>query len=101
MICSPSGFCFSSSWSMVSCGKRGCLLVAGTANIVAANQPPAAAMASDDSQTEVECMISSVHFSCLHEEASPPRVPAPAGTAQVSPSDRDDIGEALLRHRHP
>src|SRR6516165_5898214 len=57
MICSPSGFCFSSSWSMVSCGKRGSLLVAGPANIVAANQPPAAAIASDESQIDVECMF--------------------------------------------
>jgi hypothetical protein len=38
------------------------LLVAGAANIVAANQPPAAATASDDIQTEAECMISSVLF---------------------------------------
>ena len=41
---------------MVSCGKRGSLLVAGAANIVAANQPPAAASVSDDIQTEAECM---------------------------------------------
>jgi hypothetical protein len=60
MICSPSGFCFSSSWSMVSCGKRGSLLVAGAANIAAANQPPAAAITSDDIKTEAWCMISSV-----------------------------------------
>jgi hypothetical protein len=45
---------------MVSCGKRGSLLVAGAANIVAANQPPAAAMASDEIQTGAECIISSV-----------------------------------------
>jgi hypothetical protein len=32
------------------------LLVAGAANIVAANQPPAAATASDDIQTETEFM---------------------------------------------
>src|SRR5258705_10933433 len=62
MICSPSGFCASLSWSIESCGKRGSLLVAGAANIVAANQPPAAATASDDIQTEAECMISSVLF---------------------------------------
>ena len=54
MICSPSGFCLASSWSMVSCGKRGSLLVAGAANIVAAIQPPAAAKVSDDSQSGVE-----------------------------------------------
>jgi hypothetical protein len=29
---------------------------------VAANQPPAAARVSDESQTEAECMISSGHF---------------------------------------
>jgi hypothetical protein len=33
--------------------------VAGAANIVAANQPPAAASVSDESQTEAECMVSS------------------------------------------
>jgi hypothetical protein len=38
------------------------LLVAGAANMVAANQPLAAAMASDEIQTEVECMVSSVLF---------------------------------------
>jgi hypothetical protein len=47
---------------MVSCGKRGSLLVAGAANIVAANQPPAAASAIDEIQTEAEFMISSVLF---------------------------------------
>src|SRR5882724_2703571 len=64
MICSPSGFCFSSSWSMVSCGKRGSLLVAGPANIVAANQPPAAAIASDEMKTDVECMFPPNTFAC-------------------------------------
>lgn len=44
---------------MVSCGKRGSLLVAGVANIVAANQPPAAASVSDDNQSGVEFMQSS------------------------------------------
>jgi hypothetical protein len=34
------------------------LPVAGGANIVAANQPPAAATASDDIQTEAEFMVS-------------------------------------------
>src|SRR6266404_5669820 len=100
MICSPSGFCASLSWSMVSCGNRGSLPVAGAVNIVAANQPPAAAMASDDIQIEAWCMISSVHF-LLHEDGSPAAIHAPAVSAQVSPSDRHDIGEALLRHRHP
>jgi hypothetical protein len=38
------------------------LPVAGAANIVAANQPPAAATASDDIQTEAEFMISSERF---------------------------------------
>jgi hypothetical protein len=38
------------------------LLVAGCANIVAANQPLAAAIVSDETQTEAECMISSVSF---------------------------------------
>jgi hypothetical protein len=61
MICSPSGFCFSSSWSMVSCGKRGSLPVAGDVNIVAANQPLAAAATSDDIQT-ADFMISSRRF---------------------------------------
>src|SRR3954451_15500860 len=56
MICSPSGFCASLSCSMVSCGKRGSLLVAGAANMVAASQPPAAATTSDDIQTEAEFM---------------------------------------------
>jgi hypothetical protein len=46
---------------MVSCGKRGSLLVAGAANIVAANQPPAAATISDDIQI-ADFMISSVFF---------------------------------------
>src|SRR6516165_11304968 len=45
---------------MVSCGKRGSLPVAGWANMVAANQPPAAASVSDESQTDVECIIASV-----------------------------------------
>src|SRR3977135_2193031 len=99
MICSPSGFCFSSSWSMVSCGKRGSLPVAGAANIVAANQPPAAAMASDDIQTDAVCMISSVHF-LLYGNRNRAPAPPPAVTAQISPSNRNDIGEALLRHRH-
>jgi hypothetical protein len=57
MICSPSGFCLASNWSMVSCGKRGSLLVAGAANIVAASQPPAAASVSDDSQSGVEFIV--------------------------------------------
>jgi len=48
---------------MVSCAKRGSLLVAGAANIVAANQPPAAATISDDIQI-ADFMISSV-FSFL------------------------------------
>ena len=45
---------------MVSCGKRGSLPVAGWANMVAANQPPAAATVSDESRTDVECIIASV-----------------------------------------
>jgi hypothetical protein len=48
---------------MVSCGKRGSLLVAGCANIVAASQPPAAATISDDIQI-ADFMISSM-FSFL------------------------------------
>jgi hypothetical protein len=55
---------------MVSCGKRGSLLVAGPANIVAANQPLAAASASDDSPMDdiqsVDFMISSVSFFIVH-----------------------------------
>src|SRR3982074_2649255 len=100
MICSPSGFCASLSCSMVSCGKRGSLPDAGAANIVAANQPPAAAMASDDIQTEAVCLISSVPF-LLHEHANLAPPCGPADTAQVSPSNRHDIGEALLHQRHP
>ena len=46
---------------MVSCGKRGSLLVAGCANIVAASQPPAAATVSDDIQS-ADFMISSMGF---------------------------------------
>ncbi len=56
---------------MVSCGKRGSLLVAGWANMVAANQPLAAATASDDSPMDdiqsVDFMISSVSFFLVHE----------------------------------
>jgi hypothetical protein len=46
---------------MVSCGKRGSLLVAGPANIVAANQPLAAAIVSDDTKI-ADFMISSGRF---------------------------------------
>jgi hypothetical protein len=38
------------------------LLVAGAVNIVAANQPPAAASANEESQIEVECMFPPDHF---------------------------------------
>ncbi|MGN8548441.1 hypothetical protein ACQPTN_28530 [Bradyrhizobium sp. 13971] len=62
MICSPSGFCRSLSCSIVSCGKRGSLLVAGAENAVAASQPPAAASVSDESQTVAECMIPPLDF---------------------------------------
>jgi len=61
VICSPSGLCASLSWSIVSCGKRGSLPVAGLANIVAANQPLAAAIASDDIKMAV-FMVSSGAF---------------------------------------
>src|ERR1700704_4815717 len=85
---------------MVSCGKRGSLLVAGAANIVAATQAPGAAMVSDEIQTEAECMISSVAFFIGEERLVQPRVMRQPQALQVSPSDRNDVGEALLRDRH-
>jgi hypothetical protein len=51
------------------------LLVAGCANIVAANQPPAAAIVSDEIQTEAECIISSVSFFICPERLNQPRRP--------------------------
>src|SRR5512135_3192879 len=50
---------------MVSCGKRGALLIAEpAANMVAANHPPAAAMASDDSQIDGAVTVSSRSLLC-------------------------------------
>src|SRR3954469_10065018 len=81
MICSPSGFCASLSCSMVSCGKRGSLLVAGAANMVAANQPPAAATTSDDIQTEAEFMDSLRVFFIAAEMLVQPRGPRQSNDA--------------------
>src|ERR1700738_4144946 len=98
MICSPSGLCASLSWSMVSCGKRGSLPVAGAANIVAANQPLAAAITSDDIKM-ADFMTSSGRFLLL-ADANPAAFPAPAGPTVICRSDRADISEAGLRQIH-
>src|SRR3979490_2101561 len=98
MICSPSGFCFSSSWSIVSCGKRGSLPIAGGANMVAANQPPAAAGASDDIQI-ADFMISSGYFFMGGGMLVQPHQPRQPG-GEARRSDRADIAEALLREGH-
>src|SRR5664279_2511535 len=84
---------------MVSCGKRGSLLVAGPANTVAANQPPAAATASDDIQNEAECMISSGLF-LRPGEASPAALAAPAAPAEWQLS-ADGSGWIRLRAPTP
>src|ERR1700681_1132336 len=99
MICSPSGLCASLSWSMVSCGKRGSLPVAGPANIVAANQPLAAAITSDDIKMAV-FIVSSGAFLDDPDNANPAALPAPAGPNDIGRSDRADIGEAGLRQIH-
>src|SRR5450432_4117218 len=57
---------------MVSCGKRGSLLVAGPAIIVAANQPPAAAIASDEMKSDVDCIFPPDDF-VRGEKLSPAR----------------------------
>jgi hypothetical protein len=52
---------------MVSCGKRGSLPVAGLANIVAANQPLAAAIASDDVKIAVFMVFSGRFLSMIRK----------------------------------
>src|SRR5271169_5409559 len=84
MICSPSGFCASLSWSMVSCGKRGSLPVAGAANIVAASQPLAAASTSDDIKM-ADFMNSSGRFLGLPGDANSAASAAPAGRPEYLP----------------
>ena len=101
MICSPSGFCFSSSWSMVSCGKRGSLLVAG-ARKHRGGKP--AAGGGNRERRHPDCRFHDfLPVLFVAGEASPAAARRASRSARMSAlrrSDRADVGEALLRDGH-
>src|SRR5271163_2654222 len=83
---------------MVSWAKRGSLLVAGAANIVAASQPPAAASVSDEIQTEAECMGFLRAFLVKPGDASPAATTAPAECEnQIAPISARQACVSVMR----
>jgi hypothetical protein len=77
---------------MVSWGKRGSLPVAGGANIVAVNQPPVAAIASEDMKIADFTGFLRAFLELRHRDANPAAFAAPAAPENICRSDRADIG---------